>query len=624
MIEDNSDRKIAVIFVTDVVGYSKAIENNEKQTLKNLKECRNILDNLILKHKGKIFNTAGDSVLAEFSSAVSAIECATLFQTKIRDRNSSAKDLEIMEFRIGIYIGDVVIDGKNLYGEGVNIAARLESFAQPNGLSISKSLFDLIEGKTQNKFRDLGIQKIKNNKIHVYDLISNELKKRKRTNNKQFYSLISVFIFLVLVCSTAILYLLNSNQKISDPFYTKKLLILPFEVRSADKSYEYLKQGTLEYLISNLSGVKLNNEQSIDILSTSLSNSISKKKLNDEEILKKYGANYILNGSIQISNNNLRINVKLNDVVNNKKVWSSTKNSKIENIFNIQDELTIDLLSFLGFGNQSSSRSGIMGKIKTPEEMKLLLEIIKTQRKFSAEAWIEMADLTSQFYAMNPDGIAQNVMKAWEYHWKVAWRVSKEIKKDLKKGLVYADTAIERSLNTKQNPQESYTVKAFLLMSSKKYDEALLFANKAKKVIVNNPEAWGGIGVVYFFCNDFKSSIEALELQSQLVMEQQLIFKDILAWAYIFENELNKAKTLLEEIILKKNHPNKLTMSQSYIMLSYIAHLEQNEQLSKTYFSKHLELEHQTTIAGFTKFKRFKEKTIAKDILQFLSKKGLN
>ena len=106
--------------------------------------------------------------------------------------------------------------------------------------------------------------------------------------------------------------------------------------------------------------------------------------------MKKYGANYILNGSIQISNNNLRINVKLNDVVNNKKVWSSTKNSKIENIFNIQDELTIDLLSFLGFGNQSSSRSGIMGKIKTPEEMKLLLEIIKTQRKFSAEAWIEM------------------------------------------------------------------------------------------------------------------------------------------------------------------------------------------------------------------------------------------
>ena len=96
MVEENSDRKIAVIFATDVVGYSKAIENNETQTLKNLKECRNILDNLILKHKGRIFNTAGDSVLAEFSSAVSAIECATLFQKIIKDRNANAKDSEIM------------------------------------------------------------------------------------------------------------------------------------------------------------------------------------------------------------------------------------------------------------------------------------------------------------------------------------------------------------------------------------------------------------------------------------------------------------------------------------------------------------------------------------------------
>ena len=223
MVEENSDRKIAVIFATDVVGYSKAIEKNETQTLKNLKECRNILDNLILKHKGRIFNTAGDSVLAEFNSAVNALECATLFQKRIRDRNSSVTDLENMEFRIGINIGDVVLDGENLYGEGVNIAARLESFAQPNGLSISKSLFDLIEGRTENKFNNLGIQKIKNNKIHVYDLISDELKKRKGKNNKTFYSLISVFIFLILVCSTAILYLLNSNPMISDPFHTKKL-----------------------------------------------------------------------------------------------------------------------------------------------------------------------------------------------------------------------------------------------------------------------------------------------------------------------------------------------------------------------------------------------------------------
>ena len=624
MLEDSSNRKIAVIFATDVVGYSKSIEKDETQTLINLKECRKILDNLISKNKGRIFNTAGDSVLAEFNSAVTASECAIQFQKEIRERNSYVTDLKRMEFRIGIHMGDVIIDGDNLYGEGVNIAARLESFSQPNGLSISKSIYDLVKGRTNNEFRDLGIQKIKNNSVHTYDLILAGLRKRKKTNTTPVITLMSIVIFFILVFSSAFFYFYNSSLTSIDTYNSKKLLILPFEVRSVEKSYDYLKQGTLEYLVSNLSGVKLNNEQSIDIVSTSLSNSISKKKLNDEEILKKYGANYILNGSIQISNNNMRMNVKLNDVANNKQVWSSTKNSKVDKIFNIQDELTVDLLSFLGFGNQSSLKSGIMGKVKTPEEMRLLLDIIKTQRRFSGAAWIEMADLTSQFYAMNPDGVAQNVMKAWEYHWKVVWGVSKEIKKDLKKGLEFAEIAIERSINTNQNPQESYGVKAFLLMSSKNYDDALLFANKTKKVIVNNPEAWGGIGVIYFFCNDFKSSIEALELQSQLVMEQQLIFKDILAWSYIFENELKKAKRVLEEIILKKTHPNKLTMSQSYIMLSYIAHLEKDEKQSDAYFKKHLDLENQTTIAGFAKFKRFKDTSIANNVLQFLSEKGLN
>ena len=233
MIEENSDRKIAVIFATDVVGYSKAIENNETQTLKNLKECRNILDNLILKHKGRIFNTAGDSVLAEFSSAVSALECATLFQKKIRDRNSSVTDLENMEFRIGINIGDVVLDGKNLYGEGVNIAARLESFAQPNGLSISKSLFDLIEGKSQIKFRDLGIQKIKNNSIHTFDLLNEGiLEQRKIKKNYNYLHFISLGLLLTIIVSlSTILIFNNDNIDKKNIDYNNTMLIAPFEIR---------------------------------------------------------------------------------------------------------------------------------------------------------------------------------------------------------------------------------------------------------------------------------------------------------------------------------------------------------------------------------------------------------
>ena len=130
------DRKIAVIFATDVVGYSKSVEINEEQTIKNFRACKAILENLFREYDGRIFNTAGDSVLAEFSSAVSAVICAAEFQKLIKERNASETADQKMEFRVGINMGDVVVEGDNLYGDGVNIAARLEALAQPNGVCL--------------------------------------------------------------------------------------------------------------------------------------------------------------------------------------------------------------------------------------------------------------------------------------------------------------------------------------------------------------------------------------------------------------------------------------------------------------------------------------------------------
>ena len=137
MIEDKVFRKIAVIFVTDVVNFSTLMETNEELTLKNLKACREILDNLFKEHSGRIFNTAGDSVLAEFHSAVSSVICASEFQKLISQRNDSVPPSDQLTFRIGINMGDVVVEGTNLYGEGVNVAARLEALCKPGGVCLS-------------------------------------------------------------------------------------------------------------------------------------------------------------------------------------------------------------------------------------------------------------------------------------------------------------------------------------------------------------------------------------------------------------------------------------------------------------------------------------------------------
>ena len=178
MSAEEIERKVAVIFATDVVSYSKHVEIDESNTLKNLRSCEKILMELFAKHKGRLFNTGGDSFLAEFPSAVSAVECAVEFQQSITKRNSLADTTVKLEFRIGINSGDVIIEKGNLMGDGVNIAARLEALAQTSGISISKVIYDFVKGKTNYEFHDLGVQKVKQNEFHAFDILLDPSQKR--------------------------------------------------------------------------------------------------------------------------------------------------------------------------------------------------------------------------------------------------------------------------------------------------------------------------------------------------------------------------------------------------------------------------------------------------------------
>ena len=161
MTDATITRKIAVIFVTDAVGFSKLMAQNETATIQSLNACKDILSQLFDEHGGRIFNTAGDSVLAEFQSAVSAVICATEFQKLIKQRNESVANEYRMKFRVGLNMGEVIVEGTNLYGDGVNVAARLEAFCQPGGVSLSKSAHEFVSKKVDLIFADLGNQQVK-------------------------------------------------------------------------------------------------------------------------------------------------------------------------------------------------------------------------------------------------------------------------------------------------------------------------------------------------------------------------------------------------------------------------------------------------------------------------------
>ena len=302
------ERKIAVIFVTDVVAFSKMMEKNEDETLRSFRSCRDILDNLFKEHGGRIFNTAGDSVLAEFQSAVSAVICAKEFQKLIRERNANVAEDAVMEFRIGLNMGDVIVEGENLYGEGVNVAARLEALSQPGGVCLSKSILDFVNKKTELVFNNLGEQKVKNTTVHAYDLADPELEKRSIDNQIQ-----------------------NSEEGSKAP----TIAVLPFNNLSNDPEQDYFADGITEDIISHLSKWK-----TFPVISSNSAFAYKNTKENSKKISEELNARYLVVGSVRKGGNKVRINAKLIDAEKDTQIWSQNWDRSLEDIFEIQDEVS--------------------------------------------------------------------------------------------------------------------------------------------------------------------------------------------------------------------------------------------------------------------------------------------
>jgi adenylate cyclase len=309
MGNDKIVRKIAVIFVTDVVGFSELMQKNENGTLKDLRACRDILDRLFEEHGGRIFNTAGDSVLAEFQSAVSAVICATEFQQLVKQRNLSMPEESQMWFRIGLNMGDVIIEGTNLYGEGVNNAARLEAFCQPGGVSLSKTIYDFASQKVELSFSDRGSQKVKNTILHAYDIIIDGLEER------------------VLEISTGPVKSAESKSP--------TIAVMPFKNMSDDEEQEYFSDGVTEDIIANLSSWK-----SFPVISRNSTFSFKGQDIKSSEIAQQLGADYIVEGSIRKGGNKVRITANLVDAKDDQQVWSKRWDRTLDDIFEVQDEVS--------------------------------------------------------------------------------------------------------------------------------------------------------------------------------------------------------------------------------------------------------------------------------------------
>ena len=446
MAESSLRRKIAVILATDVVGYSTKMEENEDQTLKNLKVCRYIIDGLVDEHHGRIFNTAGDSVLADFQSAVEAVICGSEFQNTIKERNNSVPEEEQMEFRIGINMGDVVIEGDNLYGEGVNIAARLEALAQPGGVCLSKNVHEIVNKKTDFQFHDLGEQTVKNTVLHAVDVTLDGTSQRilpESTTRQQ-----------------------SSTEK------PPAIAVLPFANMGGDPEQEYFADGITEDIITNLSLWR-----TFPVISRNSSFTFRGKSHNLKQVASELGTRYIVEGSVRKGGNRVRITAQLIDAEEDHHLWSEKWDRTLEDIFDVQDEVS-----------EAIARR-VAPSVTGHEQVRLI-----RKRPKNLSAWEEYLQGLNCYYneAKHTDYEDPGLTQARQ-HWE------KAIELDPTLSDAYAYLSILSS---------SELVQRITKDPEKTLDEIMVHGRKAETLNPENPLALLGIAKCYFFRGDHSTALD--------------------------------------------------------------------------------------------------------------------
>ena len=302
---DPVERKLAAIFAADIAGYSRLMARDEVGTLTRLKACRAIVDGLIAAHRGRIFNTAGDSVVADFASAVDAVQCAVAVQAAITTENADGAVNEPMQFRIGVHVGDVMVDGENLLGDGVNIAARLESLAEPGAICVSAVVRDQVGNKLPLAFEDLGGQQVKNiaQAIRVY-----------RVEGEK-----------------------PPVQPVTVPPLPDKpsIAVLSFANMSNDPEQEFFADGIAEDVITALSRYP-----SLFVIARNSCFTYKGRAVDVKQVGRELGVRYVLEGSLRKSGNRIRVTAQLVEAETGNHVWAERYDRDLANIFAVQDEIT--------------------------------------------------------------------------------------------------------------------------------------------------------------------------------------------------------------------------------------------------------------------------------------------
>ena len=629
MADEGFKRKLTSILSADAVGYSRLMAEDETSTVKTLATYREIIASLIKQHRGRVVDSPGDNVLAEFSSVVDAVQCAVAVQNEIQIRNAELPDNRRMEFRIGVNLGDVIDEEDRIYGDGVNIAARLEAMADPGGICVSKTAFDQIETKLPLGYEYLGEQSVKNipKPVSAYRVLMKPDAAGKVIGEKRFLgrfsrkTAIAAIIVLLMVAGGMVgwnIYLHQSKkvepasvEKMVFPLPEKpSIAVLPFTNIGEDPDQEYFSDGITEEIITALSKIP-----KLFVIARNSTFTYKGKSVKIQQVSEELGVQYVVEGSVRRADDRVRITAQLIDALTGHHVWAEKYDRQVKDIFAVQDEITKKIITALQIELTEGEQAHVYASGTDNLEAYLkAMEANWLNSQSSKEGILKARKLAEEAIVLDPKyAFAYRVLGS-NHGVSLVVGMSKNPRESLKQALELFRKAIELddSLATAHSSLGIYS------MYARQYDTALAEGKRAIELQPNLPDVVISYATILSWLGKPEGAIpffkEGLRLTPKPPTAYLRLFAGALRDSGQYEAAIAQAQKATEQ------EPNDLI---SWVALVSSLSLEGREEDARTAAKEILRIKPNFSIASYEKRAPQKDRATVKRFGDALRAAGL-
>lgn len=480
MNQDRTERRLSGILSADVVGYSRHMEDDEEWTIHNLEENKKLMARFIKEYNGRVVDSTGDNILAEFSSVVNAVECTIKIQQDLKQKYADSPENKQMKFRIGINLGDVIIKDNSIYGDGVNVAARIEALADPGGICISRPVYDQVKRKIDVRYDYLGEHFVKNldEPVRIYKIIPEKHPDRKNTTKSLEKA---------------------SYDRMAYPLPERpSIAVMPFVNLSGDPEQEYFCDGLTEEIITGLS-----KNPELFVIARNSSFSYKDKPVKAQQVSEELGVRYILEGSVRIQGNRVRVTAQLIDALKGYQLWSERYDREMDDIFSLQSEITTQISVELRIKliDGDIVRRYLGKDTQYYEEWLVMLRYLQEKKyemaRQSAEKLIKIAPNEPEgYYGLGIHQIYQ-----------ILYERSESPDESLKQAKEYADKAYELD-RSYGHTRELY---AYIDILKEKFDSAITRLEEWVDMDPNSAIAQYNLGYFLYLIGEYEKAIQHIE-----------------------------------------------------------------------------------------------------------------